>query len=148
MKPADHLQKRIFRILDVNYNRAKEALRTFEDINRFVLENKIVTRTAKRLRHALSEIFSKKNLLAHMVTQRNAAKDIGKKTDSLEMDRIDLHDIALAALSRAKESLRVLEELMKIIHKKDVSQLKNIRYNIYSLEKKFMKEWSSLFHHR
>ncbi|MFC1514338.1 thiamine-phosphate pyrophosphorylase [Candidatus Omnitrophota bacterium] len=127
--------KKILRITDANYNRAKEGLRVVEDLCRFYWQDKTLTRKIRTLRHALTNPFKNKTLFKQMLAQRNARKDIGRPVDKLERERKDIQDILYANLQRSKESVRVLEELSKIIDKKNVSKLKTLRYNLYSFEK-------------
>ena len=46
----------IYRIVDVNFNRAREALRVAEDCGRFALNDPAITATAKSLRSDLAEV--------------------------------------------------------------------------------------------
>ena len=135
MKTKKSFNRKIYRIIDANYNRAKEALRVVEDIIRFLAENRQLTRKAKLLRHQLTDIFANKKLFREMFIQREAAKDVGKPTDYLELRRKTIKDTLFANFQRAKESVRVLEELFKIIDKKNVYKFKSLRYNLYSFEK-------------
>jgi len=48
--------KNIYRILDANLNRAREGLRVVEEVCRFVLKDKKLTLSAKKLRGDLSKI--------------------------------------------------------------------------------------------
>ncbi len=134
------MEKKILRIVDANYNRTKEALRVVEDLLRFLWEDKSLTRKLKHMRHNLTEIFNR-NLFNKMISQRDSQKDIGKTLDSLELKRRDIKDILFANLQRAKESVRVLEEISKIINKNSVCKLKKMRYNLYSLEKNVEKKY-------
>ena len=43
----------LFRILDANLNRTREALRVVEEYARFVLDSSALSETAKAMRHAL-----------------------------------------------------------------------------------------------
>lgn len=129
------MDRKLLRIIDANYNRYKEALRVTEDVFRFLWIDKKLTRTTRSLRHSLTEIIKNKSLLKEMLGQRDSKKDIGKRTDKLELQRKNIDDIVYANLQRAKESVRVLEEIFKITDRKAVYKLKQIRYNIYSLEK-------------
>ena len=45
----------IARILDANFNRAREAVRVMEDYARFVLDDPRLSEQAKGLRHGLAE---------------------------------------------------------------------------------------------
>jgi len=128
------MDKRLLRVLDVNYNRAKEALRVLEDIFRFIWENKPATKKTRDIRHKLTDIFKDKAILKKMLKERNAQKDIGRRPDKLEMPRKDIDSLRYANFQRAKESLRVLEEILKLIDKKSACKMKYLRYNCYSLE--------------
>ncbi|MDD4954978.1 MAG: thiamine-phosphate pyrophosphorylase [Candidatus Omnitrophica bacterium] len=130
------MDKKLLRVVDVNFNRSKEALRVVEDVFRFILENDNLRKETRSLRHALDKITENK-ILKDAVLSRDSVSDLGKKTDALEFNRKTIDDIIYANLQRAKESIRVLEEFFKIISGSQVKLLKRIRYDIYSLEKKF-----------
>ena len=128
------MKNKILRIADANFNRAKEALRVIEDIFRFFTEDKLLTQKTRLIRHELSSIFSEK-MLKEMASQRNSLRDIGRNVDYLELKRKDIQDILFANFQRAKESIRVLEEIFKIINKYKVGKFKKMRYNLYFLER-------------
>jgi len=128
------------RIIDANYNRSKEALRVIEDIFRFLWEDKTLFRKTKLLRHSLTYPFKDKTIFKKMLAQRDSHRDIGMPVDNLELKRKNIEDVLYANLQRAKESIRVLEEVFKIIDKKIVYEFKSIRYNLYSLEKNVNKK--------
>ena len=50
------LNKKIYRVIDANLNRAKEGLRVCEDTVRFILKDKILTKKIKKLRHDITRI--------------------------------------------------------------------------------------------
>ena len=129
------MNKKVLRMIDANYNRAKEALRVVEDIYRFLYEDKNLSRRAKTLRHSLTEPFKNKRIYKKMLRQRHSSKDLGRGIHRLEMKRKNIEDILFANLQRSKESARVLEELFKIIDEKSVGKFKRLRYNLYSFEK-------------
>jgi len=126
----------LLRVVDANFNRSKEALRVIEDIFRFILLNDALRKKARVLRHSLDKITANK-IFKDAVLSRDSELDLGKKTDALEFNRKTVSDIIYANLQRAKESVRVLEEFLKIISPQQVKLLKKIRYDIYSLEKSF-----------
>jgi len=134
------MERKLLRIIDANYNRSKEALRVIEDIFRFLWEDKKLFRKAKLLRHSLTDSLKNRIIFKEMITQRDSYKDIGKLVDNLELQRKNIEDILYANFQRAKESIRVLEEIFKIIDKKIVYKFKSIRYNLYSLEKSVSKK--------
>ncbi|MCK4810346.1 MAG: thiamine-phosphate pyrophosphorylase [Candidatus Omnitrophica bacterium] len=136
--------KKVLRIIDVNLNRCKEGLRVIEDIFRFILEDDHSRRKIRKIRHSLDAIIKKSDFRDKLLLSRNAAKDIGKEIDSLEMKRMNSSELFYSNLQRVKESLRVLEEFFKIIDKTEVKTIKKTRYKIYEIEKNAFKKWSSL----
>lgn len=134
------MDKKLLRVVDANFNRCKEGLRVVEDIFRFVLCNDPIRKKLRTMRHSLDTIANEK-VLREAITTRDSRYDLGKHTDSLEIKRKDILDILYINLQRAKESLRVLEEFFKIIAVHRAKQIKKLRYEIYSLEKKIMLRW-------
>ncbi|MFA5270936.1 MAG: thiamine-phosphate pyrophosphorylase [Candidatus Omnitrophota bacterium] len=126
--------KRILRVLDVNFNRLKEALRVVEDIFRFIFADDLLRKKSRSLRHSLDVLIKDKKLQA-AILERNSRSDLGQKVDILELKRKDSLDVLFVNFQRAKESARVLEEFFKIVSPSKISVIKKIRYNIYSLEK-------------
>ena len=136
--------KGILRVIDANYNRFKEGLRVAEDIFRFVLEDDLCREKIRALRHGFDDIV-KENFLKDGILTRDSDSDLGRNTDSLELRRDNVFDLVYINLQRAKESLRVLEELFKIVLPAKVSQLKSMRYQIYTLEKEILVAYPEKF---
>ena len=132
-------EKSLYRIVDANFNRAKEGLRVCEDICRFVFDQKNQTRKWKNLRHRLTEVVSSFGL-KRIVQSRNIAGDVGKATTKIELKRNKMMDIFCANSQRVKESVRVLEEFAKLLHKGKAQELKKIRYQVYALEKEIVEK--------
>jgi thiamine-phosphate pyrophosphorylase len=131
----------ILRIIDVNLNRSNEALRVLEEISRFILNSISLTRRLKKIRHSLNlaaRLFClrKSSLICH----RDILRDVGKATLECELKRGNVQDIFFANMQRLKESLRVLEEFLKLKHKKRAVDIKKIRYSVYELEKKIAEK--------
>ncbi len=127
--------KALYRILDANFNRSKEALRVLEEVARFFLNDESLTRQYKTARHDLTEsvgLLKIKNLIA----AREVERDVGKKTSLSELKRTKIEDIFLANSQRLKESIRVLEEFSKLISAAGAERFKQLRYKVYVLEKK------------
>ncbi|MBL7071322.1 MAG: thiamine-phosphate pyrophosphorylase [Candidatus Omnitrophica bacterium] len=129
------MNKKVFRILDANANRLREALRVCEDISRFIISDKSSTRRFKALRHktilAVKSIdFDGKTLAGF----RDSAGDIGKRTIKSESSRKGIGDIFKANIKRAEESVRVLEEFSKLSGGRLPGRFKNMRFELYSLE--------------
>ncbi len=133
------LKKEALRVIDANFNRAKEGLRVAEDIFRFVFEEDSLRKKARSLRHSL-DIIAGEKIFKTAILSRGLGKDIGKSFDSLEAKRKNCPQILYINLQRVKESLRVLEEFFKIFLPSKVSEIKKIRYRVYSLEEKAVKK--------
>ena len=132
------VKQKLWRVIDANLNRAKEGLRVCEDVCRFFYNYKTLTAQYKNIRHQLTRIalqLSQQELLQ----ARDIVGDIGKKSHPIEFQRKDVADIFYANSQRAKESIRVLEEFLKLIDKDIAQELKQLRYKIYALEKKVVE---------
>ena len=129
--------KSLYRILDANFNRAKEGLRVCEDLCRYVWDQKTLTRTFKDLRHELTEIISALDI-QKTIEARHIQGDVGRDTSLSESKRVDVRAVFYANSQRIKESLRVLEEITKLIDAGVSFQLKALRYKVYALEQKVL----------
>jgi len=130
-------KKKLLRVVDANYNRCREGLRVVEDIFRFVIGDDVVRRKLRTLRHSLDSI-AKEKLLRDSILTRDSKKDLGRRVDKLETKREGLNDVIYVNLQRAKESLRVLEELFKVLIPNRVKDVKKARYRLYTLEKQIL----------
>ncbi|MBI9018541.1 MAG: thiamine phosphate synthase [Phycisphaerae bacterium] len=128
----------ILRIIDANFNRSREALRTMEDYARFVLDNSSLSSMAKHLRHQLCkamELFP----LADLLNSRNTPGDVGTTvTTESEAVRPGAYNVLVAAAKRLSEALRVIEEYGKIDNAVFAAQIESIRYQSYELEKQLL----------
>ncbi|MDE2027029.1 MAG: thiamine-phosphate pyrophosphorylase [Candidatus Omnitrophica bacterium] len=131
----NHPDKSLCRILDANLNRAKEGLRVCEDLCRYAWDQKSLTRAFKGVRHELTEILGGLDL-QKVVEARNIQDDVGRSTLASETRRKNIKGIFWANSQRVKESLRVLEEVAKLIDVKRSIKLKALRYKVYALEQK------------
>ena len=127
--------QKLYRIIDANFNRAKEGLRVCEDICRFILNDPLLTKNFKSLRHRLTHIILLLEL-EDLIGARDIERDVGKKSSRSESTRKKWLDIFYANIQRVKESIRVLEEFSKLTNVKLSQNIKNIRYKLYALEKK------------
>ena len=130
--------REIYRILDANCNRAREALRVVEDCGRFVLNDPALTATAKNLRSDLQEILE--YLPAdQMITCRDTPGDIGTDlTSSNEPIRKDITDVATAACKRLTEALRTIEEYSKVVAPDATIHVERMRYDAYTVEQRLV----------
>ena len=131
------LDIKIFRIVDANLNRLREALRVIEDYHRFLKPNKVVGLRLKALRHRLQILEKTLNLDNRtLLASRDSENDFGGKTSTAsEKKRTDLHHILIANHKRAQESSRVLEEFVKIISPRRTAAFKAFRFELYQIEK-------------
>ncbi|HAU38533.1 MAG TPA: thiamine phosphate synthase [Phycisphaerales bacterium] len=128
--------REVHRILDANFNRAREALRVIEDCGRFALNDPAVTALAKNLRSDLKEIFSAMPV-EEMLTSRDTPGDIGTDlTSPAEPRRRDLADVVVAACKRLTEALRTIEEYSKFVAPAQTLLVERTRYNCYTLEQR------------
>ena len=137
---------KLYRLIDANVNRLKEGLRVLEDIVRFIADDKRLTRQLKDLRHQITECLNKNKLTQakNMISERQIKKDVGKKSIVSELKRNDVCDIFLANAQRVKESIRVIEEFLKLFDKKSSEHFKSMRYSLYNIEKHAIEKVSKL----
>lgn len=136
MKPAD--SKRLFRVVDANFNRAKEALRVAEDLSRFILNSKTLSASFKKTRHDLTScLLTFPVTYVKLLASRNSAEDVAKESGIQDtVKKPDWQDLMIANLKRAQEALRVLEESSKVVSSRHSKRFQNIRFHIYELEKR------------
>lgn len=131
------VDKKLIRIIDANFNRAKEGLRVCEDICRYGFDRKAETRQLKDMRHALTGAVEPLGI-KRLLNARDIAGDIGRGSTASEFKRRDLNAVFYANAQRIKESLRVLEEILKIIDGGRAQNIKQLRYKFYEVEQKML----------
>lgn len=124
------LPPELFRVVDANLNRLKEGIRVIEDIARYVRDDKSLATRLKNLRH-----HCKIEPVEPLLSSRDSVNDVLRPTLQSEMNRTDLKSILIANYKRGQESSRVLEEIYKIVEPALSERFKQIRYELYSLEK-------------
>ncbi|MFA4993344.1 MAG: thiamine-phosphate pyrophosphorylase [Candidatus Omnitrophota bacterium] len=134
----------IHRIIDANFNRAKEGLRVCEEITRFILDNRRFTADFKNIRHEIDGIIKETYPVCQLLKDRNSDNDVGRLNSRGELKRSGCRGIFWANIQRVKESLRVLEEFSKLADDKAALNFKKLRYRIYAIEKDSFKKISSL----
>jgi thiamine-phosphate pyrophosphorylase len=126
----------IFRILDANFNRAREALRVMEDYARFVTEDPAGCEVVKRLRHDLAACIRRLPEGA-LLAARDTPGDVGTAISTAsERHRTDAADVFTAAAKRLPEALRTIEEYAKTIDPSLSAAVEAIRYRAYDLEQR------------
>ncbi len=125
------------RILDVNANRTREALRVIEDYARFVLDDADAAAAAKRCRHELHALIDAAGHAA-LLDARDIVGDVGRdvKTAS-ELERTSVEDVVRAAFSRLSEAARCLGEYGKLIPGA-AAPAELLRYRAYELEQRIV----------
>lgn len=127
---SNPLPSELFRVVDANLNRLKEGIRVIEDIARYVHNDKSLSTRLKTLRHQC-----RIEPLEALLASRDSVNDVLRPTLQSEMNRTDLKSILIANYKRGQESSRVLEELYKIVEPALSERFKQIRYELYTLEK-------------
>ncbi len=131
--------REIYRILDANLNRAREAIRVAEDCGRFALNDPAITAFAKNLRSDLREVMSSMPT-DELIAARDTAGDIGTEiTSPTELVRNDLTDVAIAACKRLTDALRTIEEYAKVVCPAQTLKIERMRYNAYTLEQRLIE---------
>jgi len=130
----------IYRMIDANLHRAAEGLRVLMDIARFVCDDVGASGRLKAVRHGLFEaVETLPSYYAKAVQARDAEEDVGRSAGAGVMGRRhDLPDLYLANLHRSQEALRALEECAKLISPVLGSQLEDLRFTLYSVDKAFL----------
>ena len=132
------MKNAVNRIIDANFNRAREALRVLEDYARFNLNDSAISLSAKNLRHDLAAALGRLPVL-DLLTARDTPADVGTQLSTeQELTRPDPLAVAAAAAKRLPEALRCLEEYTKIDNPNIAKDLEAIRYRAYDLEKKLL----------
>ncbi len=128
----------LLRIVDVNANRAREALRVLEDLARFLLSRQDLCAGLKAVRHDLQAALAAlpADALA-LLAWRDTQGDVGTAVSgALEGSRAGPADLAIAAGKRLGESLRSLEECAKALHPGPTwAAIEALRYRAYDLER-------------
>ncbi len=122
----------VFRILDANLNRAREALRTIEDFARFIRNDATAAAQCKQARHRLTQFATQ--FERELLQQRDTVGDVGTTiTTTEEARRLSTDAVAKAALGRLTEALRCIEEYGKMVSPTDAADVEQIRYGCYTL---------------
>ena len=126
------------RIIDVNLNRATEALRVLEEIARFYLDNSEISASLKNLRH---ELFKINNIKYNdLLKSRNTQGDVGTNIIN-PSQKNDMVEIYRSNFKRLQQSLRVLAEY-SCIESINTAVFEKCRYDSYTLEKNMFEELS------
>jgi len=129
------MDKKTLRIIDANFNRAREGLRVIEDGLRFYYDsNKEYVRRLKEIRHSLSEGIEKNFGFSSLKKERDSSNDIGREFDE-RGEKETVRQVIERNLMRAGEALRTLEEYSKAAVPEASLLFHNLRFDLYEIEK-------------
>ena len=124
----------LYRIIDANFNRAREAFRVMEEYCRFGLNHPALSAKAKQLRHRLCEAIDKLDSV-QLICSRDVAGDVGRELKiENQLSRQSLEDCFTAAAKRASEALRALAESTQSIDAQVAAMMEKLRFEVYALE--------------
>jgi thiamine-phosphate pyrophosphorylase len=130
------MDRAIYRVLDANFNRAREAMRVIEDCARFILDDRTLATQAKALRDGLRTVLEALPE-DELLVARNTPGDVGTSiTSAGEVDRAALPNVTSAACKRLTEALRTIEEYAKIIAPSQGPRVEKMRYAAYTIEQR------------
>ncbi|MHC4204892.1 MAG: thiamine phosphate synthase [Planctomycetota bacterium] len=129
------MERAAYRIIDANFNRAREACRVVEEFCRFVLNSSLLTERAKQLRHELSGSIGRLDA-GRLIAGRDSLGDVGAgKTVEKQLTRGSLNDCCTAGCKRLTEALRALAEFIRIDNESVAAVIEKLRFDAYTLEK-------------
>jgi len=129
------MDKSVYRVIDANFNRGREAVRVMEEVGRFVLNREDLSRRAKELRHRLSRAAGKLGN-ERLCGSRDSESDVGRGMKVRGgLERREVRDCLAAACKRFSEAMRVLAEFSAVLDKEVSGEFEAIRFDGYTLEK-------------
>ena len=132
------MERAVYRIIDANFNRAREAIRVIEDYCRFALNSASLSERAKQLRHELSAAINKLDA-GKLISSRDTLGDVGVgRTVDAQLARSGLNDCFTAGCKRLTEALRTLAEMSSAVGGQNCSvaeTFEKLRFDAYTLEK-------------
>lgn len=129
------MERIAYRIIDANFNRAREALRVVEEYCRFGLNSGALSERAKKLRHELCAAVGRLDS-GKLLAARDTVGDVGvgQKVEG-QHQRTTLKDCFTAAAKRLTEALRAMAEVIQTQDKIVAETVERLRYDSYTLEK-------------
>jgi thiamine-phosphate pyrophosphorylase len=129
------MEHSVYRIIDANFNRAREAARVIEEFCRFALNSESLTAQAKKLRHELCDYINKLDT-ALLIAARDTLGDVGTgQTVANQLQRNTIYDCLTAGCKRLTEALRAIAEVTQTINPSVAKTIERLRYDAYTLEK-------------
>lgn len=133
------MDRHLLRTIDANTNRLCEGLRVLEDIARFRLDDRDLSEGFRKIRHNVR--IRVREDFPRIESCRNTEEDIGKKFAPAANHR-KLTEIVRSNARRGQESLRVIEENMRLAHPHRSVLFEKDRYRLYELEKTILSRLS------
>jgi thiamine-phosphate pyrophosphorylase len=125
----------VFRIVDANLNRCREALRVVEDGLRFGRQIEGTAEQVKSLRQEVGQLARAISTKFPLIMARDVAGDPGTAFEGpAEYVREGLMDVLQANLARAGEALRSIEEYSKCLDSEFARIAESVRYRLYVVE--------------
>ncbi len=133
VEPAEAVD--LGRILDASANRAREGLRVVEDYVRFALDDPMLTKRLKEVRHRLADALGGLDA-EELLASRDTRGDVGTRImTASEQARESPRAVLIANFKRTAEALRSLEEYGKLVDVWVAGRFEVLRYDVYTLEK-------------
>jgi len=130
----------VLRLVDANLDRLGEGLRVLEDVSRFLLDDAVLSRRLKTLRHRLAKDLGP--LEQELLAARRVAEDVGAPGRSPAVSgHADLTALVVANSRRVQESIRVLEEFARLSDSPvaaSPAKLQRLRFEVYELERELL----------
>jgi thiamine-phosphate pyrophosphorylase len=129
------MERAAYRIVDANFNRAREALRVVEEYCRFGLNAAALSERAKGLRHELCAAVGRLDA-GRLIAGRDTLGDVGvgRRVEG-QYERATLKDCFTAAAKRLTEALRAMAEVIQTEDRAVAEAIERLRYAAYTLEK-------------
>jgi thiamine-phosphate pyrophosphorylase len=130
----------VLRLIDANFDRLGEGLRVLEDVARFLLNDAVLCRRLKNLRHKLAKDIVP--LEQELLAARRVLEDVGAPGRLPAVsDHEDLLALVTANFRRVQESIRVLEEFARLSNTPVAvkpAKLQQFRFEVYELERELV----------
>lgn len=135
----------LLRAFDANSNRAREGLRVCEDLVRFCLGTSAHFRQFRSLRRALDAQLARVPFGAgELARHRDSRRDPGRRVFGGSVRSVE--HLVVMNLQRAKEALRVLEEICRLAAPARAGGFQRLRYRTYDVEKTLLLNLAPLRH--
>ncbi|MBN2099139.1 MAG: thiamine phosphate synthase [Dehalococcoidia bacterium] len=130
----------MLRLVDANLDRLGEGLRVLEDVSRFLLNDAVLSKRLKVMRHTLVKDLGP--LEQELLLARRVADDVGAPTKKrIALQHQNLPALVAANSRRVQESLRVLEEFSRLSGGQlagRAGSFENARFEVYDLEQQLL----------